>query len=155
MKSFLDFHKPVFEFRNSTVIRNRKFGALGDRIESKLVAELFYPTPGHLHNVQIRVELPQGLTAERVKIAISKTKQPRLMKSDRSLKSEKFTTHFGGILLKRTFDIKRRSYLYLSVTVAKKDQFKQYRIQFIRNDTILAEFWRTSHGAQKVTKLII
>lgn len=128
---------------------------MGDRIESKLVTELFYPTPGHLHNIQIRVELPQGLVPEKVKIAISKTRRSQLMKSDRSLKSEKFTPHFGGILLKRTFDIKRRSYVYLSITVPKKEQFHQYKIQFIRNDTILAEFWRSSHSAEKVTKLII
>lgn len=84
-----------------------------------------------------------------------------MLKSDRALKAEKFKQLFGGIVLSRSVEIKRRSYVYLSVTVPKKEQFREYKVLFIRNDTVLAEFVRGGRGGgtggagELVTKLII
>lgn len=102
----------------------------------------------NLQSIRIRVELHDGLVPDKIKLYVSKNRRRNLLKSDRTLKAEKFEQLFGGILLKRTLDIKRRRFVYISITVAKKEQFAEYKVQFIRNDTILAEFVRSGHAAE-------
>jgi len=146
--SFFDFHIPQIKLISSDVSRQSSSVVTSvngveesrDAATSKYILEFFNANVGHLHNVQLKI-YSQGIVPTVLRYAQSKNEEERLRSHDKPFKQLRFEVR-GRSIITESIDIRRRSFIYLSMVLPTDTPTKGFDMKILRRGKLLARYKR-------------